>query len=58
MFVKLCTIGRPYMSNPDLVARFLNNWPLAETAPYNDWYNPPYEDPSKTMNNIYVDSMH
>lgn len=32
--------GRPFISNPDLVDRFRNNWPLAETAPISDWYSP------------------
>eukprot|EP00043_Microstomoeca_roanoka_P020797 m.2452 g.2452 ORF g.2452 m.2452 type:complete len:107 (+) comp1764_c0_seq1:252-572(+) len=32
--------GRPYMSNPDLVERFTNDWPLAETAAYNTWFSP------------------
>ena len=32
--------GRPFISNPDLVDRFRNNWPLAETAPMSDWYSP------------------
>jgi N-ethylmaleimide reductase len=30
--------GRPYISNPDLVERFKNNWPLEPTAPMNVWY--------------------
>jgi N-ethylmaleimide reductase len=30
----------------DLVERFENNWPLAETLPYPLWYMPPYDDPS------------
>jgi N-ethylmaleimide reductase len=32
--------GRPYLSNPDLVERFRNDWPLAETAPVEVWYSP------------------
>lgn len=28
----------------DLVERFENNWPLADTLPYQYWYNPPYAD--------------
>jgi N-ethylmaleimide reductase len=32
--------GRPLISNPDLIARFTNNWPLAEAAPVSDWYSP------------------
>jgi len=34
----LAAFGRPYLSNPDLVERFQNNWPVAESAPYGDWY--------------------
>lgn len=36
----LIAFGRPYISNPDLVERFRNGWPLAETAPVSDWYSP------------------
>ncbi len=36
----LISIGRPYISNPDLVERFKNGWPLAEIAPMSDWYSP------------------
>jgi len=32
-------IGRPYISNPDLVDRFANGWPLAEDAPMDVWYS-------------------
>jgi 2,4-dienoyl-CoA reductase-like NADH-dependent reductase (Old Yellow Enzyme family) len=31
--------GRPYISNPDLVERFANRWPLAEEAPMDVWYS-------------------
>lgn len=31
--------GRPYISNPDLVARFANNWPLSPPADMKDWYS-------------------
>jgi 2,4-dienoyl-CoA reductase-like NADH-dependent reductase (Old Yellow Enzyme family) len=34
----LIAFGRAYISNPDLVERFQNNWPLAEDASYADWY--------------------
>jgi len=34
----LTAFGRPYLSNPDLVERFQNNWPIVESAPYPDWY--------------------
>lgn len=36
----LIAFGRPFISNPDLVERFRNGWPLAETAPISDWYSP------------------
>lgn len=36
----LIAIGRPFISNPDLVERFKNNWPLAPDAPMDDWYTP------------------
>jgi N-ethylmaleimide reductase len=36
----LISIGRPYISNPDLVARYKNGWPLAPLAEVSDWYSP------------------
>jgi N-ethylmaleimide reductase len=30
--------GRPYISNPDLLERFKNNWPLNPDAAPSDWY--------------------
>ena len=36
----LIAFGRPFISNPDLVERFKNGWPLAEEAPMSDWYLP------------------
>ena len=36
----LIAFGRPFISNPDLVERFRNNWPLAEVAQMSDWYSP------------------
>ena len=33
----LISFGRPFISNPDLVERFRNGWPLAEPAPVSDW---------------------
>lgn len=36
----LISFGRPFISNPDLVERFRNGWPLAEPAPMADWYSP------------------
>ena len=36
----MIAIGRPYISNPDLVERFKHGWPLADLAPMTDWYLP------------------
>jgi N-ethylmaleimide reductase len=36
----LIAFGRPFISNPDLVQRFRNGWPLAEPAEMSDWYMP------------------
>ena len=36
----LISFGRPFISNPDLVERFKNGWPLAEPAPMSDWSAP------------------
>lgn len=36
----LIAFGRPFISNPDLVERFRNNWPLTDLAPMSDWYSP------------------
>jgi N-ethylmaleimide reductase len=36
----LISFGRPFISNPDLVERFKNGWPLAAEAPMSDWYSP------------------
>lgn len=36
----LISFGRPYISNPDLVERFANEWPLADEAPVSTWYTP------------------
>lgn len=36
----LVAFGRPYISNPDLVARFANNWELNEDAEVDIWYSP------------------
>ena len=30
----------PEISNPDLVERFKNGWPLTPLAPISDWYSP------------------
>ena len=32
--------GRPYISNPDLVERFKNNWPLNPDPAYETWWRP------------------
>jgi N-ethylmaleimide reductase len=34
----LISFGRPYISNPDLVERFANHWPLAKPADMGTWY--------------------
>lgn len=44
--VDMIAFGRPYLSNPDLVERFTNGWPLAEPAPFPTWYTYPDIDPS------------
>lgn len=36
----LIAIGRPYISNPDLVERYANDWPLNPEADVADWYTP------------------
>lgn len=36
----MIAIGRPFISNPDLVERVRNDWPLAKMAPISDWYSP------------------
>ncbi len=36
----LIAIGRPFISNPDLVERWKNGWPLAADAPVEHWYSP------------------
>ena len=55
----LVSFGRPYISNPDLVERFANNWPLAEEAPQDVWYSfreqgytdwPKYQEEPATAN--------
>mmetsp|Transcript_17722 Transcript_17722/g.38616 ORF Transcript_17722/g.38616 Transcript_17722/m.38616 type:complete len:416 (+) Transcript_17722:154-1401(+) len=35
----LFAYGRPFISNPDLVERFQNDWPLNPPADYGDWYS-------------------
>ena len=36
----MIAIGRPYISNPDLVERYRNDWPMAPEAEVSDWYTP------------------
>ncbi|XZE51450.1 alkene reductase [Planctomycetaceae bacterium SH139] len=36
----MIAIGRPYISNPDLVARYRNGWPLAPDSDASGWYTP------------------
>jgi 2,4-dienoyl-CoA reductase-like NADH-dependent reductase (Old Yellow Enzyme family) len=36
----LISFGRPFISNPDLVERWKNGWPLADEAPVETWYSP------------------
>lgn len=40
----LVSIGRPWISNPDLVQRYAHGWPLAPDAEMDDWYS---LDPNK-----------
>ncbi|MGB0715827.1 MAG: alkene reductase, partial [Phycisphaerae bacterium] len=35
----MIAIGRPFISNPDLVARYANGWPLNEDADTSVWYS-------------------
>jgi 2,4-dienoyl-CoA reductase-like NADH-dependent reductase (Old Yellow Enzyme family) len=35
----LIAFGRPYISNPDLVERFKNDWPLNDEADQSVWYS-------------------
>ncbi|MGK7930487.1 MAG: alkene reductase [Microcystaceae cyanobacterium] len=35
----LISFGRPFISNPDLVERFSNHWPLNPEADMKDWYS-------------------
>ncbi|MEM9586608.1 MAG: alkene reductase [Planctomycetota bacterium] len=36
----MIAIGRPFISNPDLIARFQNDWALNPNAEIADWYGP------------------
>jgi len=35
----LIAFGRPFISNPDLVERFTNDWPLSPPADQNVWFS-------------------
>jgi len=41
----LIAFGRPFISNPDLVTRFANGWPLAPPADHTCFYNFPAGQP-------------
>jgi N-ethylmaleimide reductase len=36
----LVSFGRPFLNNPDLVERFMNDWPLSEKLDFNLFYTP------------------
>jgi len=36
----LIAFGRPFITNPDLVERFGNDWPLAGPSDMSTWYSP------------------
>lgn len=36
----MISFGRLYISNPDLVERFQNNWPINPEAAYEAWWKP------------------
>lgn len=36
---ELIAFGRPFITNPDLVDRFANDWPLAEMPEPSIWYS-------------------
>lgn len=38
-YADLIAFGRPYISNPDLVERFANGWPLSPDADMSVWYS-------------------
>jgi N-ethylmaleimide reductase len=55
----LIAFGRPFISNPDLVERFANDWPLTEPADMSTWYSndeqgytdyPNYDESQTTVN--------
>jgi len=53
--VDLIAFGRPYISNPDLVERFKNNWPLNPPAEYMQWYECTCHNPDMDPNLGYTD---
>lgn len=36
----MASFGRLYITNPDLVQRFANNWPVEKEGEYPDWWGP------------------
>jgi 2,4-dienoyl-CoA reductase-like NADH-dependent reductase (Old Yellow Enzyme family) len=40
----LIAFGRPFISNPDLVDRFTNDWPLAPDADQKEWWTAPEKE--------------
>jgi N-ethylmaleimide reductase len=38
-FTDLVGFGRQFINNPDLVARFINQWPLSETLDFDTFYS-------------------
>jgi N-ethylmaleimide reductase len=38
-YADMIAFGRPYISNPDLVERFANNWPLNPISDMATWYS-------------------
>ena len=36
----MIAIGRPFLSNPDLIQRYANDWPLNELPDMATWYTP------------------
>jgi N-ethylmaleimide reductase len=51
----LIAFGRPFISNPDLVERFANGWPLAESTDMSTWYS--NDEKGYTDYPKYVESM-
>lgn len=53
--VDLIAFGRDYISNPDLVERYENKWPLNPPANYMDWYECTCHEPDRDPNLGYTD---